>query len=637
MAASEHGYWTVFVPGVTAGQRYGFRADGDHDPRRGLFFDPNKLLVDPRARAISGRLHWQFSIFAADREQPGAVDTAPLVPKSVVVAGDFDWDDDRSPRTPLEQTVIYECHVRGLTMLHPRIQPSLRGTYLGLCQEPVIEHLRGLGVTAVELMPVLHHETEHHLAAQSRHNYWGYSPLGFFAPHAGYATTAGDRPVREFKHMVRELHRAGIEVILDVVYNHTVEGSELGAAISLRGLDGPSYYRSERNGDGTWDFSGCGNTLHAGMPAVRELVLDSLRYWTEEMHVDGFRFDLATILGRPDVDFEPHRSLIQQIADEPSLAEVKLIAEPWDLGPGGYQLGAFPHPWSEWNDRFRISQRAFWRGDRDRLLEIAAAFDGSNDLFTAKGRGATSSINYVTSHDGLTLDDLVSYEHKNNWANGEDNRDGADRNYSRNWGVEGPTASPTILGLRLRIKKNLLASLAFSRGVPMIGHGDEMGRTQRGNNNPYLHDDETTWVDWRLDDDDRALLAFCREVFRLRATHPVLQAARSQQYASWLRPDGREMQRHDWKRSARTLVAAWQLIEGAEHAGRVPALALAMNAGDDPRVVVLPWRSHPGRWHRLVDSTGVEPGLVTTSSVRLVAHSLALFEFEPWRPRREPA
>ena len=522
--------WETTVPGIGPGQLYGYQVDGPHEPQNGHRFNAAKLLVDPWARAITGEPEADPAIFAfvpegwpsadwQDRSSDltfNSRDSAAAAPKCVVVDPAFDWQGDETPRTPWRDTVIYECHVRGMTRLHPGIDERLRGTYLGLAEPPVIRHLQGLGVTAVELLPIHQIARESHLMRRGMPNYWGYSTLGYFAPHAGYATGSRGEQVVELKEMVRRLHLAGLEVILDVVYNHTAEGDRLGPTLSLRGIDNRTYYRL-RDGNPRRYLSscGCGNTLDLRQPAVRDLVLGSLRYWVEEMHVDGFRFDLAPALARDgDGDaFDPGAAFFREIAADPVLSSVKLIAEPWDVGPGGYQLGNFPPDWAEWNDRYRDAARRFWRGDGD-AAELAQRLAGSPDLFA--GEGAHRTVNFITCHDGFTLRDLVSYEHKHNQANGEDNRDGNSHNLSRNWGHEGPADDPRIRSSRDRARRNLVATLMLSRGVPMLLGGDELGRTQGGNNNAYCQDNETSWLDWSAESADPEFLELVRRLIALR-------------------------------------------------------------------------------------------------------------------------
>ena len=510
-------WWHASLPGVGPGQRYGLRAWGSHDPVTGHRHNPAKLLIDPYARALDGALVWNDALVDGND-----VDSAPFVPKGVVVDGRFDWGDDRHPRTPWHNTLVYETHVRGLTARHPDVPPHQRGTYAGLAAPPVIEHLRSLQVTAVELQPVQAFLTERHLAERGLTNYWGYNPIAWFAPHPAYA--ADRRPgaaVAEFKTVVKALHAAGIEVLLDVVYNHTAEGGADGPTLSLRGLDNAAYYRLADGDPSRYvDYTGTGTTLDLRHPAGLQLVMDSLRYWVTEMHVDGFRFDLAAALARGLHDVDRLSAFFDVIQQDPVIGRVKLIAEPWDLGPGGYQVGNFPPLWSEWNGRYRDTVRDLWRGAAPGLAEFGQRLAGSSDLYADDGRSPYASINYVTAHDGFTLRDLVSYNAKHNDANGEANRDGTDDNRSWNCGAEGPTDDPDINALRARQQRNLLATLLVSHGVPMLCGGDELGRTQAGNNNAYCQDNTLSWHDW--EDADHELLAFTRRLTRLRTDHPVL-------------------------------------------------------------------------------------------------------------------
>ena len=515
-----------FVPGIAIGTAYGFRVDGPWEPASGMRFNPAKLLIDPYARAIAGDLTSTTAVLGhrADNEDVrDEVDSAPFVPLSVVVNSTFDWQGDRPPATPWSDTVIYEAHVRGLTKLHPDVPEELRGTYAGLRHPAVLDHLVGLGVTAVELLPVHHHISELSLLERGLTNYWGYNSVGYFAPHAGYAAS-GDpgSPVDEFKEMVRDLHAAGLEVILDVVYNHTAEGGAGGPTISLRGIDNAGYYRLSPDGRGYVDYTGTGNTLNVPHPHVLRLIMDSLRYWVTEMHVDGFRFDLASALARSLHDVELLGTFLTTIEQDPTLRGVKLIAEPWDIGDGGYQVGEFPPLWTEWNDKYRDALRDFWRGVGG-VRDLGWRLSGSADLYQDDGRRPFASINFVTAHDGFTLRDLVSYEGKHNEANGESNRDGTDGNRSANYGAEGVTEDPLINATRHRQLRNLLTTLFLSAGVPMIVAGDEFGRTQRGNNNAYCQDNEISWLDWDLADWQRELLDFAKQLGQLRRAHPVFR------------------------------------------------------------------------------------------------------------------
>ncbi|MFD7320147.1 glycogen debranching protein GlgX [Streptomyces sp. NPDC059875] len=570
-----HEIWHGFVPGVAAGQRYGHRVHGRWDPWTGARWNPAKLLLDPYARAVDGSFALPPEVYGHVRDWPQQHvadtvrddrDSAPYVPKGVVVQDDDDWSDDRRPKTPWPDSVIYELHVKGFTKLHPGIPEELRGTYAGLAHPAAIEHLVRLGVTAVELLPVHQFAHEDHLLRRDLHNYWGYNSIGYFAPHAGYSSsgTAGQQ-VGEFKRMVRALHAAGIEVILDVVYNHTAEAGELGPTLSLKGIDNRGYYRLQSDARRYADYTGCGNTLHVVQPQVLRLITDSLRYWVTEMGVDGFRFDLAAALARSMHDVDMLSPFLAVIAQDPVLRRVKLIAEPWDVGNGGYQVGAFPPLWTEWNDRYRDAVRDFWRGALPDVRDLGYRLSGSSDLYAWGGRRPYASVNFVTAHDGFTLRDLVTYERKRNEGNGEGNRDGTNDNRAWNCGTEGETDDPEIGALRLRQLRNLLTTLLLSTGVPMLVAGDEMGRTQGGNNNAYCQDNETSWLDWSLPEDPgrRELLALTRRLLALRHAHPVLrrraffsgrpQGADGLRDLAWFTADGTEMTEGDWYAPAATL------------------------------------------------------------------------------------
>jgi glycogen operon protein len=554
--------WHGYVPGVSPGQHYGYRVHGPYEPARGLRFNPAKLLVDPYARAIDRVPEWDDPIYGYRRGASGDVadprDSAAHVPWSVVVDTSFPWGDDRQPRTPWHETVIYETHVRGFTARHPDVPEALRGTYAGLAHPAAVEHLTALGVTAVELLPVHHFFSEPFLVERGLRNYWGYNSLGYFAPHARYSSSGrrGEQ-VREFKALVRTLHAAGIEVILDVVYNHTAEGDQRGPTLSLRGIDNVAYYRLDESDRSRYvDYTGTGNTLNARHPEVLRLIMDSLRYWVTEMHVDGFRFDLASALARGLHEVDRLSSFFDLIHQDPVVSRVKLIAEPWDVGEGGYQVGNFPVLWTEWNGKFRDAVRDFWRGHEPSLAEMGYRLTGSSDLYQADGRRPYASINFVTAHDGFTLHDLVAYNEKHNEANGEANADGTDDNRSWNCGTEGDTDDPAVLELRERQKRNFLATLLLAQGVPMLLAGDELGRTQRGNNNAYCQDNEISWCDWELDASAGALLAFTQRLIELRRAHPVFRRRRFFQgrpiYGSfladvgWWAPDGHEMTEEEW-------------------------------------------------------------------------------------------
>jgi isoamylase len=570
-----HEIWHGFVPGIRPGQRYGYRVHGRWDPWTGARWNPAKLLLDPYARAVDGDFDLPAEVYGHVRDWPQQHvadtvrddrDSAPHVPKGVVVHDDDDWADDRRPKTPWADSVIYELHVRGFTKLHPGIPEELRGTYAGLAHPAAIEHLVRLGVTAVELLPVHQYAHEDHLLKRGLRNYWGYNSIGYFAPHAVYSAsgTRGEQ-VGEFKRMVRALHTAGIEVILDVVYNHTAEAGELGPTLSLRGIDNRGYYRLQSDARTYADYTGCGNTLHVVQPHVLRLITDSLRYWVTEMGVDGFRFDLAAALARSMHDVDMLSPFLAVIAQDPVLRRVKLIAEPWDVGNGGYQVGAFPPLWTEWNDRYRDAVRDFWRGALPDVRDLGYRLSGSSDLYAWGGRRPYASINFVTAHDGYTLRDLVSYEQKHNEANGEGNQDGTNDNRSWNCGAEGESDDPRINALRRRQLRNLLTTLLVSTGVPMLVAGDEMGRTQGGNNNAYCQDNEVGWLDWSLLETPgpRGLLELTTRLLALRHNHPVLRrraffsgrarAADGLRDLAWFTPHGTEMTERDWYAPASTL------------------------------------------------------------------------------------
>ena len=558
--------WHCYLPGVGPGQRYGYRVHGPYDPRNGHRFNPAKLLIDPYAKAIEGVVDFSggANVFPYvpngggddDDLEPDDADDSAAIPKSVVVDGAFDWEGDAPLRIPFADTVIYETHVRGFTMLHPDVREDLRGTYAGLASDPALSYLRGLGVTAVELLPIHHISDESFLFHRGLSNYWGYSTIGYLAPHSEYAATGrrGEQ-VREFKGMVKALHRAGIEVILDVVYNHTAEGNHLGPVLSFKGVDNVAYYRLVPDDKRHYmDFTGTGNSLNPLHPSVLRMIMDSLRYWAVECHVDGFRFDLAAALAREFFDVDRLSSFFDIIHQDPVLSQVKLIAEPWDLGPGGYQVGNFPVLWSEWNGMYRDTMRDFWRGEAS-CGAFASRLSGSSDLYKHDGRDPFASINFITAHDGFTLADLVSYTEKRNDANGEDNRDGSDDNRSWNCGVEGPTDDPGVLSLRGRQRRNFLATLLLSQGTPMLLGGDELGRTQGGNNNAWCQDNETSWYDWIRTDSSKAMRSFTKRLIALRQAHPVFRRERFLEGvidgealpdAWWFRPDGYKMTQKDW-------------------------------------------------------------------------------------------
>jgi isoamylase len=554
--------WHAYLPEARPGLLYGYRVHGPYDPERGHRFNPNKLLIEPYAKHIQGQLKWSDAHFGYRVGHPKGDlsfdkhDNAAGMPKSRVIDPAFTWGDDRPPRTPFHDTVIYELHVRGFTMRHPDVPPELRGTYAGLATAPVIDHLLRLGVTAVELMPVHTFIDDRHLIERGSRNYWGYNTIGFFAPDMRYSATGR---ISEFKTMVKTLHTAGIEVILDVVYNHTAEGNQMGPTLSFRGVDNASYYRLVPQDPRYYmDFTGCGNTLNMQHPRVLALLMDSLRYWALEMHVDGFRFDLASALARELFDVDRLGSFFDTVGQDPVLSQMKLIAEPWDVGEGGYQVGNFPPGWNEWNDRYRDTARAYWKGDEGMMGDFAQRFSGSADLYEASGRKPHASVNFVTAHDGFTLHDLVSYNGKHNEANGEENRDGNNDNRSWNHGAEGPTDDPDINALRARQKRNLIATLLLSQGVPMLLAGDELGQTQNGNNNAYCQDNELSWIDWDLTRDERELCEFVAHMVRFRRHHAVFSRRRFLQdrtladgvkEVAWLASNGLELTDEDWNTS----------------------------------------------------------------------------------------
>ncbi len=547
MTGSE-GAWTCEVDGAATGQLYGYRVHGPWNPEHGARFNPAKLLLDPASRATRGELRWNDALLSArpGRHEPDARDSAPWMPRSVVVATPEPAVRPPRARVPWSETVVYEAHVRGLTKLHPEVLPELRGTYLGLACDPVIDHLRRLGVTTVELMPVAQFYPERHLLESGRPAYWGYSPAAFLAPHGGFATSDDGRQVQELRTMVDRLHDAGLEVVVDVVLNHTMEGGEGGPTVSLRGVDDGAYYRHEPGRPERYqDFTGCGNTVDVSSPLGLELVVGALAHWVRAFDVDGFRFDLAPTLGRDPVEFSSDAPFFRRLAEDPVFRGIKWIAEPWDLGPWGYQVGKFPPGWGEWNDHFRDGVRSFWRGDDQRLSDLAQRLTGSRELFEPRLRTPSASINYVACHDGFTLADLVSYERKHNEGNGEENRDGPNHNLSRNWGVEGPTDDPEILEFRQRRARSLLATVALAAGVPMLCHGDERLRTQDGNNNAYCQDGPITWVDWSGGDSADAMADFTRRLFSVRRRRPIFGETGGA-HGRWLHPSGGDMTTDDW-------------------------------------------------------------------------------------------
>ena len=609
----HHGY----LPGIGPGQRYGFRAHGPWDPQAGHRFNPAKLLLDPYAKAIEGEVVFDRAVYdhlAEAPDHPDPTDSAPFVPRSVVVSPYFDWGQDRRPKRQRRDTVLYEAHVKGLTISHPEVPEELRGTYAGMAHPAIIDHLKSLGVTAIELMPVHQHLEEQFLADLGLTNYWGYASIGYFAPHNAYSAwgQSGEQ-VQEFKHMVRALHQGGIEVILDVVYNHTCEGNSLGPTFCHKGLDNTSYYRvSPENGRNYVDYTGTGNTLNVSQPDVLQLIMDSLRYWVEEMHVDGFRFDLASALARDAHHVDQFAAFFDIIHQDPVLRRVKLIAEPWDVGEGGYQVGRFPALWSEWNGRYRDTIRDFWRGEPGTLGDFASRFTGSSDLYEPNGRRPSASINFITAHDGFTLADLVSYNERHNEANGEQNRDGESHNRSWNSGAEGPTDDEEVNEVRRRRQRALLSTLVLSQGVPMLLAGDEFGRTQHGNNNAYCQDSETSWIDWGSVDED--LFDFTKRLIRLRREHPVFRRRGFFQGVAilggdvadicWFTPQGAAMTQEHWERPLSTGLAVFlngdQLpSQGSRGEAITDASFLVLfNAADQPQRFSVP-PELADRWWRI--------------------------------------
>ena len=647
--------WHGYVPGLRPGQLYGYRVHGPWDPLRGHRFNPSKLLLDPYARQLGRALKWNTVLLGSRTEDeqdasPNTADTAPFAPLAMVPDADsgrpFDWRHDKPLRIPWRDTLIYELHVKGFSALNEAIPASLRGTFLGVASDSSIRHLQALGVTAVELMPVHARSDEWRLVREGRVNYWGYNSLAFFVPDHRFATDRSpSRAVEEFKTMVRDLHSAGLEVILDVVYNHTSEGDETGPTLSFRGIDNASYYRLDpRRPGGYQNFAGTGNTFDTRSPRALKLVMDSLRYWVEEMHVDGFRFDLATILARQSDAVDTEVGFCRAVHEDPILSRVKLIAEPWDVGPDGYHVGGFPAGWSEWNDRYRNSVRSFWRGDRGAIGDLPTRLAGSSDLYRDRrpGRRPTASINAVTTHDGFTLADLVAYNDRHNEANGEDNRDGEQHNASWNSGVEGPTDVPAIVELRRRRRRNLMLTMMVSLGVPMISGGDEMGRTQLGNNNAYCHDSALTWTPWALSDGDRDFLAFVQRVAWLRRTQPVLRRdlflrGRSGDRADvvWLTSEGREMRDADWTDPARHALGVLldgRAIADTDGQGRPitgDTLLVLLSAAPDAVTFTLPSHQNGSPWEVLVDTAAPQATghwLAAGATFRLITHSAAVLK-----------
>jgi isoamylase len=633
--------WHGCLPDVKPGQVYGYRVHGPYDPASGHRFNPRKVLVDPYAKEIARDLHWD------DAVQKPECDSAAFAPLARVVDTTFEWGNDRAPRTPWHETIVYELHVKGFTKQHPDVPESLRGTYAGLASRAAIKHLQRLGVTAVELLPVHYHINERFLINKRLVNYWGYNTLGFFAPDPRYAASGPESAVREFKAMVRALHSAGIEIILDVVYNHTAEGDHRGATLSFRGIDNAAYYRLDKDRSRYIDFTGCGNSLNVAHPRTLQLIMDSLRYWVQEMHVDGFRFDLASALARELWEVDRLSTFFDIIHQDPVLSEVKLIAEPWDLGPSGYQVGNFPVLWSEWNGKYRDCVRRFWKGNGGAISELASRLAGSSDLYSQSGRRPSASLNFITAHDGFTLRDLVSYNQKHNEANGEGNRDGTNDNESWNCGVEGPTDYVGVNALRAQQQRNFLVTLLLSQGVPMLLAGDEFGQTQRGNNNDYCQDSPVAWLDWNLSAEQRALLEFVRELMRLRKSQPVFRRRNFFQGRPihgaeikdlyWLKPDGAEMSDADWNagyaRCLGMVLPGDQITEVDDRGERIigDSFAVLFNAHHEPISFRLGARQREIRWTYVL-GTGAPDAPPRTfehmSEFPLQARSLAVFRAE---------
>jgi isoamylase len=635
--------WHAYLPTVSPGQRYGFRVHGPFDPAAGHRCDPSKLLLDPYGKAFDGEFQFGQALFSYDMnaaaKDPADTGTPPMVDSlghtmtSVVINPFFDWATDRAPRTPYHETVIYEAHVKGMTETHPGIPEALRGTYAGLAHPAIIDHLKSLNVTAIELMPVHQFLHDSRLLELGLRNYWGYNTFGFFAPHNQYAANRrGGGAVAEFKTMVRAFHEQGIEVILDVVYNHTAEGNHLGPTINFRGIDNAAYYRLVDEDLRFYkDFTGTGNSLNARMPHTLQLIMDSLRYWVTEMHVDGFRFDLASTLAREFYDVDRLSAFFDLVQQDPVVSQVKLIAEPWDVGEGGYQVGNFPGLWTEWNGKYRDTVRDYWRGEPATLGEFASRLTGSSDLYEATSRRPSASINFVVAHDGFTLNDLVSYNEKHNEANGEDNQDGESYNRSWNCGVEGPTDDPEILDLRHRQMRNIIATLMLSQGTPMIAHGDEIRRSQHGNNNVYCQDSELSWMDWSLVDKNSDQLAFTRKVTALRKNHPVfrrrrffegrpIRSADQVRDIAWLTPSGDEMTSEDWDSDFGKCISVFlngeALPEPDARGERVvdDSFLMCFNAHDHAVDFVIPHDDYATEWTAELDTT--DP----TGEVKLVVN-----------------
>jgi isoamylase len=636
--------WAGYVPGVAPGQRYGFRVHGPWDPASGARCNSAKLLIDPYARAVAGEVRWNPAVFGHASDDPHLADggdSAPYVPRSVVVAADFDWGEDRRPGYPIADSIFYEVHVKGFTKRHPDVPEELRGTYAGVAHPAAMSHLKRIGVTAVELLPVHQFVHDAQLAARGLRNYWGYQSIGYFAPHNQYSSSgdAGGQ-VDEFRRMVRDLHAAGLEVILDVVFNHTAEGSEWGPTLCFRGIDNAAYYRLADNRARYIDDTGCGNTVDLHQPHALRLVMDALRYWVQEMHVDGFRFDLAAALGRGASDFDPQGSFLEAIGQDPILSEVKLIAEPWDIG--AYDVGQFPAGWSEWNGKYRDTVRDFWRGAEGTLPALATRISGSRDLYGHGGRRPAASVNILTVHDGFTLADLVSYNDKHNEANGEDNRDGTDDNRSWNSGVEGPTDDGAVLALRARQQRNFIATLMLSEGVPLLLGGDEFGRTQGGNNNAYCQDSEISWFDWSAAKANDDLVEFTARLCRLRERHPVFRRRQfftgtpapetGRDDLDWYRPDGLVMTGQDWGAAyARAVTVALSGATG-DHTRPDDPFLILLNAWWEPLDFAIPESLRGLPWRVEIDTNDADVmgrAIDPSAPITLIGRSFVLLRSPP--------
>ncbi len=648
LASTSEGVWHVHVPGAGPGQLYGYRVDGLFAPHNGLWFNPAKLLLDPYAKSMTGLVPADDVLLGYScltPQLPDLRDSAPVMPKCVVVDERWDWGADQHPRTPWAGTIIYECHVKGMTKLHPRVQPELRGTYLGLASPPVVEHFLRLGVTAIELMPVQAFVTERRLAQMGLVNYWGYNTIGFFAPDVRYAT-APERAVTEFRTMVQALHAAGLEVIIDVVYNHTAEGDERGPTLCFRGIDNRAYYHVEPDAPGRYvNHTACGNTVNTLHPRTQQLIMDSLRYWVSEMHVDGFRFDLAPALCREPAEVDSHLRFFNAILQDPVLSQVKVLVEPWDAGPGGFWLGAFPDGVREWNGRYRDCVRRFWRGDGGQLAEFASRLAGSSDIFFQR-RTPLAGVNYVTCHDGSTLDDLVSYEQKHNEANGEANRDGPAENFGSNFGVEGPSAELKVLAERERMKRNLLAPLIFSQGVPMLTAGDEIGRSQMGNDNAYCQDNEISWLNWDLDDVRSEMLQFVRRALAIRREYAALRrdaffdgkSDSGMQDVVWLDETGCELRAAEWHDPNRGCFGMLMkaINQEVREVGLLAGTAVRSDIVRPPHALLLLINAQPAarkfhlplgvRWETLLGTGSVENSATFEEDVPLEPRSLMLLQ-----------